>query len=427
MKKYSTPHIQTGPIRGRYWTKFALLAVVASCCVGYAQQIVAPLNTSPESSRSSSSSPAEGSSSPGPIWGSSAAVAPSSPLQWGPFNVRPHVVYRILYSNGLQATPGHPTSTAINSFSPGLLAELGTHWTFDYTPTWNEYSSRDFRDTLDHAAKLVWGTAYEEWVLHASQDYNRSTSPQIQTGQQTRETDYLTNLDVSYQFAGDLISQSVLKRSLRFVEGFNDTREWSLLELLHLRESPQLDSALGLEYGYVTTTHSPDMSYLQYLARVAWKMSAQIDLEIQGGWENRKIKQAGASDVNSPVLSAAVHYQPVQTTRLSFASSRATSASYFANQIVENSRYEITLEQRLLQHFRLNLGVEYQESKFRSTLPSLPFNRRDKNYSFSAGLRTAVLRRVDVTLQYRKSHNSSNVAGFGFSSDQVGLEVGYRY
>lgn len=426
MKKHSTFPVHTGPHRGRCWAKAALLALLASSSVGHAQSIVAPIDTSPESSRASTSNPAGGSASSGPLWGST-AVAPSSPLQWGPFNVRPHVIYRILYSDGLQATPGHPTSTTINSFSPGLLAELGTHWTFDYTPTWNEYTSHDFRDTLDHVAKLAWGTAYEEWVLHASQLYNRSTSPQIQTGQQTRETDHLTNLDVSYQFAGDLIAQTVVTRSLRFVEGFNDTREWSLLEMLHLRESPQLDSALGIEYGYETTTHSPDMSFVQYLARVAWKMSEQLSLEIQGGWENRQVKQAGASDLNSPVLKTSLHYQPVETTGLSLTHSHGTTASFFANQVVETSVYEITLDQRLLQHFRLNLGAEYQEAKYRSTLPLLPFNRRDKNYSFTAGLRTAVLRRVDVTLQYRKSHNSSNVAGYGFSSDQIGLEIGYRY
>lgn len=412
-----------GEMRG--WREILLLGVLASCQITYGQQIVAPLAMGEDSSRTNQPRQSEpnGAAAGGVTFGE----APPSPLQWGPFNVRPHVVYRILYSNGLQATPGHPTSTTINSFSPGFLTEWGTHWTLDYTPTWNEYTSHDFRDTFDQSAKLAWGTTYEAWVLRASQDYNRSTSPQIQTGRQTRETDYITNINGSYLFADNLISETALARNLRFVEGFNDTRDWSILELLHFKESPQLDSALGLEYGYIKTSNAADMSFVQFLARAAWRLDTRVSLEIQGGLENRKIKQTGAANVHSPVVSASLRYRPVETTQLSFTAARATSVSYFANEIVEDTRYAVDLDQRLLGRFRFAAGAEYQEAKFRSTLLLVPSNRKDKSYSFTAGLRTAVFRRIDVTLQYRKGHNTSNVPGYGFSTDQVGLEVGYRY
>jgi len=414
-------------VKSQLWTKTMLLAGLASLHSGHAQQIVAPLTIEPESARTDPSSQVGNSPASRSAGEGSLAPAPASPLEWGPFNIRPHIIYRILYSDGLQSTPGHPTSTTINTFAPGFLAELGTHWSFDYTPSWNEYSSHQFRDTLDHAAKLIWGTAYEEWVFHASQDYNRSTSPQIQTAQQTRETDYLTDLNVSYQFAGDLTAETALSRSVRLVEAFNDTRQWSIRELFHLKESAELDSALGAEYGYVKTSNSPDMSFVQFLARVAWRMSEKLNLELQGGLENRHIKQTGAANLRNPVLTTTLHYRPVETTQLSFSSSRTTSVSYFSNQIVENSTYAAGLDQRLLTHFQLAAGAEYQDSQFRSTTPSTPNDRKDKNYSFTLGLRTVVFHRLDLTFQYRKSHNSSSVPGFGFSSNQVGLELGYHY
>jgi Putative beta-barrel porin 2 len=411
---------------GAHWPKVVLLASFLLIHVGNAQPIVAPLDTGLEPSPGNESIRQEGLSG---SWaeGASLRSGPIAPLQWGPFNVRPHVIYRILYGNGIQTAPGHSSSTTINSFSPGLLVELGTHWTFDYTPTWNEYSSHDFKDTLDHLAKLAWGTTFQGWVLRASEDYNRSNSPSAQTGQQTRETDYVTNIDASYLFAGDLISETVLNRSLRFVKGFNDTRDWSVLELLHLQLSPQIDSALGLEYGRTTTSNSPEMDFVQYLARVAWQVARKLSLELQAGLEDRHIKLAGVENVRGPVANAAIHYRPVETTQISFNASRGTSASFFANQIVKNSQYGFLLEQRLLRHFRLTAGADYQESKYRSILPTLAVDRSDKIYSYTAGLRTAVLRRLDLTLEYRKSHNTSNIAGFGFSSNQVSLEVGYRY
>lgn len=404
-----------------------MLVGLASCHIGYTQPILAPIDTSLEPSLTNQSVPpgirrTTGLSETAPIQNT-----PASSLRWGPFDVRPHVIYRILYSDGLQVAPGRSTSTTINSFSPGFLVEFGTHWIFDYTPTWNEYTSKDFKDTLDHTAKLAWGTSYGAWVLRASQDFNRTTTPLIQTGRQTRQTDHVTNINASYLFASNLSAETALNRSSRLVSDFNDTHDWSITEFLHVKTTPQLDSALGVKYGEVKASDSPDMYFFQYLARVAWQATNKLSMELQGGLENRHIDQTGADNLLNPVINALVLYRPVETTQLSFSASRDTSVSYFSNQIIESSRYGILLEQRLLTRFRATAGLEHQEAEFRSTLPSAFVGRKDKNYSFTAGLRTTVLRRVDLTLQYRRSRNTSNVEAFEFTSNQVGLEVGYRY
>src|SRR5271165_1505478 len=61
---------------------------------------------------------------PAPLYGtgviSPPAAAPgtpieSTPFQWGPVNVRPHLLYRFLYGDGVQSAPGQPRTTAINS------------------------------------------------------------------------------------------------------------------------------------------------------------------------------------------------------------------------------------------------------------------------------------------------------------------------
>src|SRR5687768_17736149 len=64
----------------------------------------------------------------------------TAPLQWGPISARPHVFYRLTDSDGILRVPGQPTTTTINTLSPGLLVEIGRRWTADYTPTWTTYT-----------------------------------------------------------------------------------------------------------------------------------------------------------------------------------------------------------------------------------------------------------------------------------------------
>src|SRR5580693_7582406 len=64
--------------------------------------------------------------------------APENPLpemfQYGPVQLRPHVDYRFLYGNGILSTPSNQQATVIQEISPGILINLGTHWTLNYTP-----------------------------------------------------------------------------------------------------------------------------------------------------------------------------------------------------------------------------------------------------------------------------------------------------
>src|SRR6185295_14033381 len=84
-----------------------------------------------------------------------------SPLmRVGPVAVRPHVFYRFSYGDGLASAGTNHSSSTIHELSPGVLLGLGDHWTLDYTPTLRFYSSKEFRDTLDHDVRLRGGTTY---------------------------------------------------------------------------------------------------------------------------------------------------------------------------------------------------------------------------------------------------------------------------
>jgi hypothetical protein len=54
-------------------------------------------------------------------------------------------------------------------------------------------------------------------------------------------------------------------------------------------------------------------------------------------------------------------------------------------------------------------------------------NRLDDYYSFNIRLGSAFLRRGSIAVFYQYTDNSSSQAGYTFSSNQAGLELGYKF
>jgi hypothetical protein len=42
-------------------------------------------------------------------------------------------------------------------------------------------------------------------------------------------------------------------------------------------------------------------------------------------------------------------------------------------------------------------------------------------------LSTTILRKGSIAVLYQNSHDTSNVGGYGFSSQQIGFELSYRF
>jgi Putative beta-barrel porin 2 len=402
----------------------ALISTLGLSPVAHAQQVVAPLSPSPAvAERQAAATNQPGITSPDM---SSTAAAPKG-LRWGPANLRPHFFFRYLYGDGIQASPGNSKKTAIYSFSPGLFAEIGTHWTLDYTPTWNYYSSRAFHDTVDEAGIINWSTKYQEWSLAAAHSYSSTDSPLVETGRQTQQTTHASSFNALYALSSRYALDTTLKQTLRFAKEYNDPREWTIREMVHLQTSPQVDTALGAEYGYTQIDKSPDMSSIQVLGSLTWRPFTQLNMSVQAGLEKRHIYSTPASDVQNPVYTASIQFIPVATTQLSVTASRATSASYLDNQIVDSTQYGFTFQQRLLQRMQFNAAYSHQESEYSATTTSVLSGRKDKTDSINLGLSTVFITRLRTSISYQYRNNSSNTSGFKFTSNQISFEIGYSF
>jgi len=350
-------------------------------------------------------------------------------LQWDPITAHPRASYQFVSATGMQYEPGRATNTTIQTLSPGIFLELGTHWTLDYQASWNVYSSREFKDTLGHTINLLGATTYENWMFNFAQGFSRSSQPLIQTGRQTQQDQYSTGVTVNNQITSRFMLETVASQNLTYTTDFNDTKEWSLLEWLHFQVSPQLDSALGIGPGYVEINNGPDMNYYKFLGKIDWHPGTKLSLRLDGGLDHRKLRTATASYTNNPIASASIGYKIFEHTTLTLGASRTVTASYFSNELQKSLSWNAGIEQRLLGRFNLNLSAGYLKSSYDQTDPTATTTtaRNDNNHWYDARVNTVVLKRGTVSVFYRYSKNSSSTQGYGFSSDQYGFELRYQY
>jgi hypothetical protein len=350
-------------------------------------------------------------------------------LQWGSVTAHPRISYSFVSSTGVQYQPGSATNTTIQTLSPGITLELGTHWSLDYQASWNVYSSRQFNDTLDHALSLLGATTYENWTFNFSQGFSRSTQPLIQTGRQTQQDQYSTSITALDRLDQHLMLETDASQSLLYTTDFNDTKEWSLLEWLHYQFSPQLDTALGIGPGYVEVNNGADMNYYKFLGKIDWRPSTKLNLHLDGGLDHRRLRTANASYIDNPIANASIGYKIFDHTMLTFGASRTVSASYFANQIQKSLGWNAGVNQRLLGIFNLSLSAGDQKSTYELTDPttSTTSTRDDNDHWYDARVSTVVLKRGTISIFYRRSKNASSTPGYSFSSNQVGLEFRYQY
>jgi uncharacterized protein (PEP-CTERM system associated) len=148
---------------------------------------------------------------------------------------------------------------------------------------------------------------------------------------------------------------------------------------------------------------------------------------LSGGLEDQQYLSGGAGDLITPVFGGGIQYQPFKQTQLTLGASRSISPSYFQNQDTVSTSFTAGLNQRLLQKFNLGLTGGYATTDYTATSNGVSAGRTDNTYSFSASLSHSLTKRGAISVSYSYSENSSNVPGSAYSSNQIGVQVGYQF
>lgn len=358
--------------------------------------------------------------------GASTSQAQAAPFHLGPVAIRPHLAYRYTHGDGVAAQPGRQYATALHEASPGFLAELGGTWSFDYTARQSWYSRPEFKDTLGHALQLQGTQMAGAWALALNQTYNLSETPLVETARQTRQENTSTQLK-GVRLLGPRTQLAIdLSRRAQQAASLGDSTDWASMAWLNQQFEQHLSLGLGAGTSYVEISDRPDISSQRLMAQLTWQLSKKFSFNASGGIESRKDRATGTSS-RSPNYSAQLGYQPFDHTRLSLSAGRSSSVSYFNNQLNDASQWSVSLNQRLLGKFQLSTTYNEQRSRFLAAVALLETSRSDTQKGFNVRLGVTLRTRGTVGVSYQRRTNDSSLEGYSLGSDQIGVDIGWRY
>jgi hypothetical protein len=184
----------------------------------------------------------------------------TTPFQYGRLLVRPKLSYRYLHTDGLKSRPGFDSETAVQTVSPGVVAEFGPNWRFDYFAAQTIYSDSAFDDTLNHFANLNAVVAYGEWSLQFLQTFSVSSEPLVETGRQTDQLSWGSTLNSSYRLNNKFVLTTSVSHNARetMTELIPDTRQWIGAERLMYQFTQRAEMGVSVSAGYVSVKPGPD-------------------------------------------------------------------------------------------------------------------------------------------------------------------------
>jgi hypothetical protein len=348
------------------------------------------------------------------------------PLQWGPIVVRPHVNYQFTVGTGLRySTNQPPANSIVQTFSPGVLLVLGSHWTLDYTPNFTFYSDHHFQDTIGQSVSLAFGTFYDDWQLGLSQNFSYSNASNVQTGTQTETQSFGTGLSASHALNSKISVDLSLSQNLSFPTAYQSTKEWSTLDWVNYQFWPRLTVGLGAGLGYTVAT--PDNVFEQVQARIDWRATDKISFGITGGAQSTQFSGSGGTPILNPIYSVSIQYQLFEHTQLFLGANQAINTSYFDNQVTQNTSFNGGVNQRLFQRFMLSVSSAYGMTTYLKAVPGIADQSAIDNFSLTVSLGTTIFKRASISTFYTYSQAISDQPGLAFVSNQIGFNLGYAF
>lgn len=359
--------------------------------------------------------------------GSFPELSSFAPLQWGPIGVHPRISYSIMYGNGIQRRPGEQTKSTIQTIAPGVLFNLGNRWTLDYTATQTIYSNRAFENKLRHAAQLSTGANYGRLGLQFHQSYASVSAPLVETGRQTGYERYTTDISGSYALGYRTRLNSGILFNVRSSDAGPETRTTTWNGGINYQVSSKLNAGWDFSMGEANVSAGVDTGFLRTHLVLGWRPTEKLSANVQVGAEKRQFRGSDVPDMNTPTYTTSVSYRPFSGTTVTVSGSRSVSASFFRDQVVQNTRWTAGLSQRLLTRYRLGVDYSIRNSEYRSSVVAVGGGRGDDTTALDLSLGTGIFARGNVSLTYTKRENESNRTGFTFTSQQYGLRFNYSF
>jgi hypothetical protein len=373
-----------------------------------------------------------------PLSSIASALTRSGPLwQRGPLAARPHFNYEVVHGTGILRIPGQPEKTTMHTVSPGILVNVGTQASMDYTLSRVMFSNENLEDETDHNFRVQGGLTRDNWKFGLSGEYGTVTNVLAETGGQTRDESYTTTGTVSYQLGQRSELEVLFNHTDRTTRPSassptwqgSDWVLWNVSTWLRRHLSKELNIAAGVAAGYDEIGDAPDMSHIQPQLQINWRPTQKISLSAEVARENRRVRSTRPRNQENTRYNASVSYRPFSTTSLSVGAIRAVEPSYFTRETTQSRSWNVRFEQRFLTRLFFSISNWQSKEKYDSTTTALVAspNRFDRSETINVKLSTPIFGKGSVAVFHQRTYNRSSETIYNFTSDQVGGQFTYQF
>ncbi len=355
------------------------------------------------------------------------------PLNWGPIRFHPHLSYQLVHGDGVLSDTNGPQTTLLHTLSPGAFFELGRYWDFDFTASFNHYSNAEFSDSAAYSAALRGNVPLEKWLLSLSYIGSLTEQPQVESGTQTLQNSQRVAVGGVYNYNTRFSVELGLSQEALLTEDFSDYWTWSTTEWLNYHVTQKTSVAFGVGGGYNLVDPGVDWTFERLQGRLVWQPGPKLNLQMSGGAQFQQFTGSSpdsddaSESLTSPVFGAVVSYQPVEPTVISLSAGHEIGNSFLTGLYSETTTVSGGIRQRLFRHLSASVQPTYIVRNYKSTPGSFSEERDDDYFSVYAGVNALLLKKLNVTVFYQFTDNSSSMDQFSFESTQVGVRLDYRY
>jgi hypothetical protein len=145
------------------------------------------------------------------------------------------------------------------------------------------------------------------------------------------------------------------------------------------------------------------------------------------GTDYRWIFSRGLKARSAPVFQLGGSYQLFDQTSFNASAARSITPSSFRNQITDGLSVQMGFSQRLLGIVQISGSYGEQVSGYNATRLGVEAGRKDRSYFYVLNAGTTVLRRINVSVGFSATDNSSNRKGYGFNSRTYTVQGGFGF
>jgi Putative beta-barrel porin 2 len=323
-----------------------------------------------------------------------------------------------------RADPSTLTGTASRFPQIADREASGNAFYFRYGPTALLFMDHTDQNAFNEDVLVAGRWASGRTTLEGEGRFQTLSTPNIDVGNRinSQVTDGYVNMNYQMAQKTSLDSRFSLEHD-SYQGGLNST-DTSISTLLNYQALPKTTVGFGFGVGYTTVESGQNQYYEQGLVHLHYTPTYKISVDLVGGAEDRQIENG--PNRATPVFDLEASYAAQDSTKITLKIARSTDTSaLFENQDIENTTFEVSIRQRFLQKFYIELSGGYQRDDYVDA--GTAANRTD-NFTY-AGVESAVevTKWLSMKAGYHFQNNDSSLAEFGFHRNLVDFQFNLQF